>query len=103
MQEREAAARRRQRELRLKVDKAAADLRRAEATRAVRDRALAETLEQRESVRADRRKQAERATTLERQLSELRSSRVYRFVRLTWRVRAALMRPLRGRRGSGAH
>jgi chromosome segregation ATPase len=95
LQEREAAARRRPRELQLELDAATVERARAEARVTVSDRALARAEAELRSLRAQHRALEGRAERLGRRLAAAESSRAYRLGLRWWRIRSALVRPLR--------
>jgi hypothetical protein len=131
LQQREAHERRQARALRLQLDAVGVKLQRAEASRAVSERALRDTAgrerrlredlerhqelaevrearlaqaeEELKALRAERRVLGNRSERLQRQLDKVHASRAYRLVRLTWRIRAGLSKPFRRKRPSGSH
>lgn len=94
LEQQEADARRRVRELRLELGAAGVEFERARATLAVRERELRE-------LRDERRVLAARNERLARQLAAARATRGYRWSRRWWRIRAALLRPFRRVRARG--
>lgn len=98
MQEQEAAARRRTRELSLQLAAVTVELRRAEAKLAVSRRALHDSTERERVLRRRIGDERRVAAGRDRRLAAIEASRGYRFLRFTWRLRGALRHPVRALR-----